>query len=135
MMIWDGAEAERVLALYRELTERAPRALTLVTSLRLGADAAIVPAHLRGKPVIGMLVCHTGEPARAQRDLAPLRESGPVIDTVTSRTYVAQQFVLGLPQPRGMHQYWKSEFLPASTAGCSKCSERTAARSSRHARS
>jgi FAD/FMN-containing dehydrogenase len=111
MMIWDGAEAERVLALYREVTEHAPRALTLVTSMRLGADAAIVPAHLRGKPVIGMLVCHTGDPARAQRDIAPLRESKPIVDTVTSKTYVEQQFVLGLPQPRGMHQYWKSEFL------------------------
>jgi len=111
LMMWKAADAERVLEAYRRVTETAPRELSVALSMRLAPQAARIPPALRGRPVVGILACHTGEASAASRDLAPLRQIPAAVGAVTRRSYVEQQFVLGFPQPAGFHQYWKSEFL------------------------
>ncbi|HLZ21135.1 MAG TPA: hypothetical protein VKQ30_03310, partial [Ktedonobacterales bacterium] len=39
------------------------------------------------------------------------------VDGITRKAYVDHQFVLGFPQPAGLHTYWKSEFLPRLSDG------------------
>lgn len=114
-MMWDASAAERVLETYRSVTEAAPRELTIALTMRLAPQAAPVPKHLQGRPVIGILACHTGDPRQADRHLAPFRALDAALDTVTQKPYVEHQFVLGFPQPAGFHQYWKSEFTPPLT--------------------
>jgi FAD/FMN-containing dehydrogenase len=111
IIVWEAEKAQEVLALYRDITETASRELTLALSMRVAPEAPFIPERVRGKPVIGVQVCHTGDLVQAGRDLAPLRAIQPVADGVVQKPYVEQQLVLGAPQPSGFNQYWKSEFL------------------------
>ncbi|HET7421500.1 MAG TPA: FAD-binding oxidoreductase [Candidatus Dormibacteraeota bacterium] len=112
LMLWDASVAERVLETYRKVTEAAPRELMVALTMRLAPQADAVPERLRGRPVVGVLACHTGDPARVAHDLAPFRDIEAAVDTIGRKRYVDHQHVMGFPQPAGSHQYWKSEFLP-----------------------
>jgi FAD/FMN-containing dehydrogenase len=116
LLVWSADLAEPVLEAYRALTRSAPRELTAAAMIRLAPPAPFVPAHAHGKPIIGVLLCHSG--ATAQADLAPLRAlPPPLVDLVSERPYVAQQSMLDELDPSGFDQYWKTEFLPELSAG------------------
>lgn len=84
--------------------------------IRLAPPAPFVPEGWHFKPVVGMLVCHSGTTAEA--DLASLRALGePVIDLIAQKPYVAQQSMLDAMEPKGLNQYWKAEFLPGLSRG------------------
>lgn len=117
VIMWDASLAEQVLDVYRRVTEAAPREFAVALTMRRAPKVAAIPEHLHGRPVIGIIACHSGDPAQADRDLAPFRSIPAAFDTVTRKSYVEQQSVLGFPQPAGFHQYWKSEFLPRLSAG------------------
>ncbi|MFP5376710.1 MAG: FAD-binding oxidoreductase, partial [Acidimicrobiia bacterium] len=111
MIVWPGARAAEVLRAYRDLTESAPRHLTAVCAVRLAPPAPFLPPEWHGKPIVAMILCHTGADAAA--DLAPVRAIGdPVADLVTEKPYAAQQQMLDATQPKGLHYYWKTEFVP-----------------------
>ena len=79
-----------MLATYRDLTESAPRELTAVVTVRLAPPAPFLPEQWHGKPIVGLLVCHSG--ADPETDLAPLRALGdPIVDLVTEKPYTEQQ--------------------------------------------
>ncbi|MCX2181176.1 FAD-binding oxidoreductase [Streptomyces sp. SKN60] len=108
---WGIDRADEVLAAYRELTASAPRELTAVAIVRLAPPAPFVPDAWHRKPVVGLLVCHSG--ANAEADLAPLRALGePIFDLIGEKPYAAQQSMLDAMEPKGLNQYWKAEFLP-----------------------
>jgi hypothetical protein len=105
-----------VLATYRELTESAPRELTAAMIMRLAPPAPFVPSQWHGKPIAGMLLCHSG--ANPAADLAVVRALGdPIVDLVGPKPYVAVQSMLNALEPKGLHRYWKSEFLPGVSSG------------------
>ncbi|MGW0732362.1 FAD-binding oxidoreductase [Streptomyces sp. NPDC002851] len=108
---WSADRADEVLATYRELTATAPRELTAVAIIRLAPPAPFVPEEWRLRPVVALLVCHSG--ANAEADLAPLRALGePIFNLIGPKPYVAQQSLLDDSEPKGLNQYWKAEFLP-----------------------
>jgi len=110
LIAWSAEQADRVLAAYRELTAAAPRELTTALVMLIAPPAPFVPPRWQGEPITGLLVCHSGRDPR--RDLAVLRELGePILDLVTERPYVDQQSLLDDMEPRGLHQYWKAEYL------------------------
>lgn len=113
LILWSAARADEVLATYHELTARAPRELTAAAVVLTAPPAPFIPETWHGKPVIGMLVCHSGWNAEA--DLAAVRALGhPVADLVSEKPYVAQQSMLddSPSEAKGLHQYWKAEFIP-----------------------
>ena len=115
LILWDGARAEEVQVAYRELTESAPPELTAVLTIRLAPPAPFVPQEWHGKPIVGMVVCYSGNDATT--DLAPIRALGdPIVDLITEKPYVAQQCMLDATQPKGAHYYWKTEFIPELSA-------------------
>jgi len=72
-----------------------------------------LPEAAHGTPIIAMVVCHSGSLEEAQEDLAAIKSHGqPLADLIQVKDYVAQQTMLDATQPKGMHYYWKSEFLP-----------------------
>ncbi|HWC12865.1 MAG TPA: FAD-binding oxidoreductase [Acidimicrobiales bacterium] len=108
---WGAERAPEVLAAYRQLTESAPRELTAVLTIRLAPPAPFLPPEWHGKPIVGVVVCHTGP--RAADDLAGLRGLGsPIVDLIVEKPYTAQQSMLDATQPKGPHYYWKTEFIP-----------------------
>ena len=113
LIAWPASEADAVLELYRGVVESAPRELTAVVLRRNAPPAPWVPEEARGTPMIAIVVCHSGSPEQAEADLAPIRAHGtPLADLIQVKDYVAQQSMLDATQPKGMHFYWKSEFLP-----------------------
>ncbi len=113
LVVWDADDAAEVLPVYRDLAEAAPRELTLGVATRFAPAAPFIPGRWHGKPVVIVFACHTGDPSRAARDLAPLRAlPTPITDVLKRKPYVDQQSIFDASQPKGMHYYWKSEFLP-----------------------
>ena len=111
LLVWSADESHAVRDMYLRLAESAPRALTAALVIQLAPPAPYVPTAFHHKPIMALLVCHSGPNAEA--DLAEARATGtPVVDMVTDRPYAAQQALIDAMQPDGMHQYWKSEYLP-----------------------
>jgi len=113
IIAWPASEAEAVLQLYRRTVESSPRELTTVVLRRNAPPAPWLPEAAHGTPIIAMSVCHSGSLEEAQEDLAAIKSHGqPLADLIQVKDYVAQQTMLDATQPKGMHYYWKSEFLP-----------------------
>jgi len=113
LMAWQATRAEEVLDTYRQITESAPRELTLVSVRRNAPPAPWVPQELHGTPIVIIVACHSGTPEQAEADLAPLRAIGdPIADLITVKDYTIQQTLLDATMPSGNHYYWKSEFVP-----------------------
>ena len=116
LIAWDAERADDVLAVYRQLTDSAPRELTAMLTIRLAPPAPFLPPEWHGKPIVGMVACHSGPDASA--DLAPLRDLGsPIVDLIVEKPYAAQQSMLDATQPKGPHYYWKTEFIPGLSDG------------------
>ncbi len=113
IIAWPGAAAPGVLDVFRRVAESAPRELTSVVLRRNAPPAPWLPEEAHGKPMIAILVCHSGDPEQAQEDLAPIKSHGqPLADLIQVKDYTAQQSMLDATQPKGNHYYWKSEFVP-----------------------
>jgi FAD/FMN-containing dehydrogenase len=115
LIVWSADRVDEVLATYRDLTESAPRELTAGVTVRMAPPAPFLPEEWHGKPIIGLLVCHSG--ADVEGDLAPLRALGdPIADLVTMKPYTEQQSMLDGMEPKGHHYYWKTEYLAGLTS-------------------
>ncbi len=118
LIAWPAAQAEGVLDLYRQVTETASRELTIAVLMRNAPPAPWVPEAAHGTPIIALVVCHSGSLEQAEADLAPIKAHGqPLADMIQVKSYVAQQSMFDATQPKGMHYYWKSEFLPGLSDG------------------
>lgn len=116
VIAWSANHARDVLAAFRATTTSASRNLTMAAVRRNAPPAPWLPAEAHGTPVVMVVVCHSGTPEEATADLAPLRGvAEPLADLVMPKEYAAQQTLLDATQPKGMHYYWKSEFLPGLT--------------------
>ncbi len=118
IVAWPGSEAERVLDAFRQASSAAPRELTMVALRRNAPPAPWLPESAHGTPIIAVVVCHTGDVDRAAADLEPITSlGGELANTIQAKDYIAQQSMLDATQPKGMHYYWKSEFLPELSDG------------------
>jgi FAD/FMN-containing dehydrogenase len=112
LIAWPASEASAVLDLYRRVTKSAPPELTMAVLMRNAPPAPWLPPAAHGTPIILVVVCHSGSLEQAKDDLAPIKAHGePLADLIQVKEYVAQQTLLDATQPKGMHYYWKSEFV------------------------
>jgi FAD/FMN-containing dehydrogenase len=118
IIAWPASEAERVLETFRRVTDEAPRELTLVSLRRNAPPAPWLPESAHGTPIVAIVACHTGDLGQAAADLEPITSLGePLANTIQVKDYTAQQSMLDATQPKGMHFYWKSEFVPELSDG------------------
>jgi FAD/FMN-containing dehydrogenase len=111
LIAWPAERAGEVIEAFRELTDRAPRELTSILAILSAPPAPFIPEEWHGRLLAAVMVCHSG--TEPERNLAPLRTLGrPVFDVVAPRPYVEQQQLMDDSEPKGLMQYWKSEFLP-----------------------
>jgi FAD/FMN-containing dehydrogenase len=109
---WPVEAAGEVLALYERTVREAPPEFHCVFALRNAPPAPWLQAQIHGKPIVLLVVCHTGPVAEAERAVAPLKALGaPVGDVIQRRPYASQQSLLDATQPKGRRYYWKSEYL------------------------
>lgn len=110
---WRVEDADRVLAMFREVARDAPPEMTCVAAIRPAPPAPWLPKDVHGKLVVLVIVCYTGALREGEKLVAPIKSFGsPVGDVLQRRTYVSQQSLLDATQPDGRRYYWKSEYLP-----------------------
>src|SRR5574337_89689 len=110
---WHAEAAHDVLEMYRAVIEQAPPDLTCAAMLRMAPPASWLPKEVHGKPIVALIVCHSGPRERGEQFLRPIKAFGsPVGDVVQLRSYASQQSLIDATQPKGRRYYWKSEYLP-----------------------
>jgi FAD/FMN-containing dehydrogenase len=64
------------------------------------------------KPIVGVVICWTGDHEEGERVVAPIREAAqPVMDMVQPMPYTALQSMLDASSPKGIRGYMKAEFM------------------------
>jgi FAD/FMN-containing dehydrogenase len=112
VIAWSADHAPAVLDLYRDLYETGPAELTLAAMLRKAPPAPWIKPEMHGKPMAGLVVCHSGSVEAGEALAARMRAIGPTIgDIVQPRPYAQQQALLDATQPKGRRYYWKSEYI------------------------
>jgi FAD/FMN-containing dehydrogenase len=116
MMVALPDRAEAILKWAREEMPDAPDDLGGGVAFVSAPPEPFVPAEMHFKPIIGVIVCWTGDHAEGERVIAPLREvAQPVMDMVQPMPYTALQSMLDAGGPHGTSAYMKAEFLPELT--------------------
>jgi hypothetical protein len=104
-----GAEILRFL---RDYMPGAPDDLGTAVAFISAPPEPFVPAEMHFKPVVGLVICWTGDHDEGERVLAPIREvAQPVMDMVQPMPYTALQSMLDAGGPKGVRAYMKAEFL------------------------
>jgi FAD/FMN-containing dehydrogenase len=112
LIAWPFDRADEILAAYRKLSAEAPRELSVWLVLMRAPAAPFVPPEYHGERCCVMAVCYSGDPARKDAAIAPIRELGdPAVDLLQEWPYTMQQSFLDDSEPKGVHAYWKTEYL------------------------
>jgi len=98
------------------LAPDAPDELGIIMRLGHAPPAPFIPPEQYGKPVVGLELVWTGDPAAGQRVIAPLRALGaPIADIVRPLPYLFIQSQADGGNPHGRHYYCRSQRLPELT--------------------
>jgi FAD/FMN-containing dehydrogenase len=112
MLLFTRDRATEIVRAYRDFMEEAPDDVCGALALLTAPPAPFVPEELRGKPVLGMVVCFTGKPEEGEAAIRPLLELGPAVRLVQPMPYVAVQSLLEAANPPGLRNYWKADMYP-----------------------
>jgi FAD/FMN-containing dehydrogenase len=108
------SEVGQVIRFYRDFVADAPRELGIFFAFATIPGAPFVPEHLRGQTACALVVAWTGDPARAEETIRPVREAGTVlVDVARPTTYPTLNRMFDAAHPPGHHHYWKADFMPA----------------------
>ena len=101
-----------ILRFMRDYMADAPEDLGAAVAFVSAPPEPFVPAEMHFKPVVGVVICWTGDHAEGERVVAPIREvAQPVLDMVQPMPYTALQTMLDAGGPKGIRGYMKAEFL------------------------
>ena len=116
LIAWPFERATEFLRTYRTLTLESPPELTVFFEFLSAPPAPFVPSEWHGRKACGLLVCYTGDVRQAGAVLAPLEALGePVVNLLHEQPYAGVQSNFDVMEPKGLHYYWKSEFLAELT--------------------
>ena len=112
MLMYPAQMATDLVRFYRDFVTGAPDEVGTGLAFISAPPLDFVPEPVRGKPVVGVVVCYAGSPEQGEEAMRPLREFGPpAIDMVQPMPYVAVQQLLDPPNQKGMQNYWTADFL------------------------
>ena len=115
LVFYPAAEAEQVLRGYREAAAAAPDELTTLVNLTMAPPVPFLPEAVHGTPVVAVAGCWAGDLDAGEAATAPFRSLGTVIaDVFAANPYAAWQQALDPLYPRGVHNYFRSAFLPTT---------------------
>jgi FAD/FMN-containing dehydrogenase len=116
MLVADPAKAPEVLRFMREYMEEAPEDLGVGVAFVSAPPEEFVPPEMHFKPILGIVICWSGDHAEGERVVAPIREiAQPMMDMVAPMPYVALQSMLDGGGPKGIRGYMKAEFMNEMT--------------------
>ena len=104
--------AEEILRFMRGYMADAPEDLGAAVAFISAPPEPFVPAEMHFKPIVGIVICWTGDHEEGERVVAPIREAAqPVMDMVQPMPYTALQSMLDESAPKGTRVYMKAEFI------------------------
>ncbi len=102
-----------ILRFLRDYMKDAPEDLGAAVSFLSAPPEPFVPPEMHFKPMVGLVICWTGDHEEGERVVAPIRDvAEPVMDMVQPMPYTALQSMLDAGGPKGVRGYMKAEFLP-----------------------
>ena len=112
-VFWRLDDAAKVLRRLRDYAPEAPDELGMTVAMMLAPPLPFLPPEQLGKPVLGLVLVWSGEPAAGRRAIAALLGAArPVAELVHPVPYLAIQSMLDGGAPKGRHYYWRSHRLP-----------------------
>jgi FAD/FMN-containing dehydrogenase len=110
MVVHPAARARDVLRHFRDITQQAPDALSLVNGFLTTPD---------GMKVTVIAGCYNGPESEGTSALAPVRSFGPpVADTFARKPYAEHQRMLDEGFPSGLQVYWRGAFIDDLSDAC-----------------
>ena len=118
LIIHPIAQAGELLRAYRKLSAEAPDELALWFVMRKAPPLPFLPAEWHGKEILIFAACYSGDPAKGQQAMAPIRALGkPIADVIAPHPFVAWQSILDPLLAPGMRNYWKSHSFTSISDG------------------
>jgi FAD/FMN-containing dehydrogenase len=118
LIIHPLAQAGELLRAYRRISAEAPDELAEWFVLRKAPPLPFLPPEWHGKEILVFAACYSGDPAKGQQAMAPLRALGkPIADVIAPHPFLAWQAILDPLLTPGMRNYWKSHSFTTISDG------------------
>jgi FAD/FMN-containing dehydrogenase len=101
-----------VMRFFRDHFLAAPRELSGFFAFQIAPPLPFIPESRHGDTLCALVVCWSGDPARAEKVLKPIRAAAPVVaEHVGPMPYPVLQGAFDALIPRGLRHYWKADFV------------------------
>ena len=111
-IFFDGRRAAEIVDFYRSWAPTLPDDVSTLVNLTTAPPAPFLPEQAHGKPIVAVVVAHSGEHDAGQMALAPLKAlADPIADLVGPIPYAALQSLLDPLYPRGVHNYFRAAYI------------------------
>ncbi|UYG08820.1 FAD-binding oxidoreductase [Halomonas sp. M4R1S46] len=109
LVVYPFEQARQVLQAWRDFTRQAPEELSVWAILRDAPPLPFLPEAVHGQRVVVFALLHCGDPASAERDVAPVLAFGdPVGQMLGTQPYAGFQAAFDPLLAPGARNYWKS---------------------------
>ncbi|MFG6159825.1 FAD-binding oxidoreductase [Halomonas sp. 1390] len=109
LVVYPYDQAREVLTAWRDFTGGAPEELSVWAILREAPPLPFLPEAIHGQRVVVFALMHTGDPASAERDAAPVLAFGePAGQMLGPQPYADFQAAFDPLLAPGARNYWKS---------------------------
>lgn len=114
LVVFPLDRAAEVLTRYRDVVASAPEDLTVWVVMREAPPLPFLPSEVHGTPVVVLALCYVGDPARADRALAPVAAiEGAHAAHVGPMPWAAWQQAFDPLMTSGVRNYWKTHNFAA----------------------
>jgi FAD/FMN-containing dehydrogenase len=112
-ILWDFAHAREIMRWYREFLPNAPEELCTFLGLKKVPASEAFPRELWGKVICALISSYNGDVENGAKAMRPARESlpQPLVDAMGPMPFPALQSMFDALLPRGLHWYWKGDFV------------------------
>jgi FAD/FMN-containing dehydrogenase len=125
MLMYPVDQAFDVASNWARFMQDAPDQVNGCVAFITAPPLDFVPEALRGRPVVGVVVCYHGDVEEGRRVFAPvLRFGSPGVNMVQPMPYLAVQSLIEAGNPPGLRNYWSADLygdLPEKR--CGRCAD------------
>jgi FAD/FMN-containing dehydrogenase len=103
--------AREIGSLFRDYAASAPPDVSVSLGVGIAPTKPPFPAELAGRPMVALSAAYFGNAQAAERALAPIRDTGPLVDTFGATSFVELQGSQDDYYGWGNRNYWKGLLL------------------------
>jgi FAD/FMN-containing dehydrogenase len=109
LIVFPFSQAQEVLQKHREMVKTMPEEMNVWVVLRKAPPLPFLPENVHGTEVIVMATFYTGDAARGEELIAPIKDFGTPVGThLGAMPYAAWQQAFDPLLTPGLRNYWKS---------------------------